>query len=81
MGGGYLPLASVGFMLNYHTSVNAVMTLLCGLQEEELTVHNTVVMKGFVEILVILWYNISAKLQEVRGPISHLSQATGGKGT
>ena len=67
-------------MLNYYTSVNTVMTLLCGFQEEELTVHNTVVMKGFVEILVILWYNISAKLQEVRGPISHLSQATGGKG-
>ena len=55
-------------MLNYYTSVNVVTTLLCGLQEEELTVHNTVVMKGFVEILVILWYNISAKLQEVRGP-------------
>ncbi|XP_078339811.1 condensin-2 complex subunit G2-like isoform X1 [Crassostrea virginica] len=35
-------------------------------EEEELTVHNTVVMKGFVEILVILWYNISAKLQESR---------------
>ena len=55
-------------MLNYYTSVNALMTLLCGFQEEELTVHNTVVMKGFVEILVILWYNISARLQEVRGP-------------
>ena len=68
-------------MLNYYTSVNTVTTLLSGLQEEELTVHNTVVMKGFVEILVILWYNISTKLQEVRGPISHLSQATGGKGT
>ena len=54
-------------MLNYYTSVSTVTTLSSGLQEEELTVHNTVVMKGFVEILVILWYNISTKLQEVRG--------------
>lgn len=35
-------------------------------EEEDLTVHNTAVMKGFIEILVILWYNISTKLQETR---------------
>ncbi|XP_061177520.1 condensin-2 complex subunit G2-like isoform X5 [Saccostrea echinata] len=33
-------------------------------EEEDLTVHNTAVMKGLIEVIVILWYNISSRLQE-----------------
>ncbi|XP_048765257.2 condensin-2 complex subunit G2-like isoform X2 [Ostrea edulis] len=33
-------------------------------EEEDLSVHNTPVMKGFIEIIVIMWYNISSRLQE-----------------